>query len=404
MKILFVTGLYPIEHIDTIRTMAKGNIQNASNVFQWSVVDGLHKNNAEFEVVTLPFLPAFPFKFNNLFTPKGDLLYEGDYIGKMISYCDLIVYKTYSMESELKKFILNWVERNCRNDEKLVILTYTPYIPFIKAAVSVKKKHPKIIISSIITDLVDDMMNFKSNKTFFKRIQCYQEKNKTKKLYKYIDKFILLTLPMIEKIPEALGKNIIVEGISVDKNLEVIEKNDVIKSLLYTGTLEEFSGVGHLIEAFMEIKNTNIQLIICGNGTLKEKIEKAAQLDSRIIFKGLVTREEAIKLQKQATLLINPRKPEGEITRFSFPSKTMEYLSSGTPMIGYKLEGIPHEYYSFYYVIEDNSKECLIRTIEETLSLKKEELERKAKDAFNFIQNNKTSKIQVKRVINFLDF
>ena len=68
-------------------------------------------------------------------------------------------------------------------------------------------------------------------------------------------------------------------------------------------------------------------------------------------------------LHKRATALINPRKPNSKITRFSFPSKNMEYLSSGTPMIGYKLDGIPSEYYDYFYTIDDSSEKSLRNTI-----------------------------------------
>ena len=246
-------------------------------------------------------------------------------------------------------------------------------------------------------------MDFRSNRSFLKRIQCYKEIKETKSLYKYIDKFILLASPMIEKIPEAVNKHIIIEGISVHKEYINSLKSEANPSILYTGTLEEFSGVGYLIEAFKKVTNKNVSLIICGTGSLAKQVEDATKIDKRIIYKGLVTREEALLLQNQATILINPRRPDGEITRFSFPSKTMEYLSSGTPMIGYKLEGIPSEYYDYYYTIDDLSEDSLINTIEYVLSLPKSELETKACSAFKFIMTNKTAHVQVKKIIDFLN-
>ena len=49
--------------------------------------------------------------------------------------------------------------------------------------------------------------------------------------------------------------------------------------------------------------------------------------------------------------------------QYSFPSKTMEYLASGTPSIAYKLEGIPSEYYPFIIFPESNDVESLHNSI-----------------------------------------
>lgn len=402
MKILFLTGLYPYNCIPKLNELSNGHIQNASNVFQWAVVDGLHKNNVDYEVISFPFLPSYPLKYKDLFTPSSKILFHGNEIGRMISYCDLIAYKTYSIQRHCEKEIRKWLERNKGYDDKLVILTYTPYAPFLQTIKSIKHDYPNIIVSSIVTDLVDNMMEFKSNRSFFKRIQCIIEKRNTKALYKYIDKFILLSSPMAEKIPEAKNKYIVIEGISVHKEYVNSNHIDDKQSILYTGTLEDFSGVGYLIRAFRKISNPNVRLIICGSGNLEMLVKEAAKEDTRIIFKGIVTREEAVELQGKVTLLINPRRPDGEITRFSFPSKTMEYLSSGTPMIGYKLEGIPTEYYNYYYTIDDLSEDSLINTIEYVLSLPISELKAKARSAYDFIINYKSSQVQVKKIIDYL--
>ena len=207
---------------------------------------------------------------------------------------------------------------------------------------------------------------------------------------------------MVEKIPVSKNKNIVVEGISVEKDLPVSDSSGREKFILYTGTLASFSGIRELIDAFHKINDKEIKLVICGSGDLQIDVIRASQSDQRIIYKGLLPRDEAVQLQNQAKVLINPRRPDGEITRYSFPSKTMEYLASGTPMIGYRLEGIPEEYYSYYYTVNDMSEDSLTSCIEEVIALSDDVLKKKAVDAYEFIMNNKTSKIQVKKIIDFL--
>lgn len=402
MRLLFVTGLYPHKLLELLRECSNGSIENAPNVFQWNVVRGLRQNNADFDIVSLPFLPAFPKRFKKFFVPQCPICIDDSIIGDSLSYCNLLVWKTRSMQMALEKYMLDWIKKY-DNEHKLVILTYSPYTPFLRAINKVKSKYPDKVIEvvSIVTDLVDDMMSFSSNRTILKRIQCYIETRQTKKLYKSIDKFVLLSKHMVDKIPEAQDVFMVMEGLAECGDIRR-NKTTEIRTLLYTGTLEAFAGVADLVEAFRRTTSPNFRLVICGAGSLKDMITLATKEDTRIIFRGLIPREEAVKLQRSSTLLVNPRKPNNEITKYSFPSKTMEYLSSGTPMLGYKLEGIPEEYYEHYYTIDELDINSLTEKMEFVLSLPESELNLKAEKARKFILQNKTTRMQVGRLLEFI--
>ena len=99
-------------------------------------------------------------------------------------------------------------------------------------------------------------------------------------------------------------------------------------------------GIRDLIAAFNEIDDKEFSLWICGFGLDQPFVEVAAKNDSRIIYWGLVEQNRVFEMQQQATLLVNPRKGDAEFTKYSFPSKTMEYMASGTPTVMYKLPGL----------------------------------------------------------------
>ncbi len=403
MKILFVSSLYPKEYQEQLRREANGLLQNSVNVFQWAVVDGLVANKANFDIVTLPALPAYPVRYKCMFTPYGEFSVGDEHKGIMLKYCAFMAYKSISIQHSLQQYLMQWCENNILNNDKLVILTYTPEVAYVKAVCRVKKKYPCIELACIVTDLVDDMMNFASNRGLLKRLQCKIKVRETKKSYRFIDKFILLTKAMEDKIPEALGKNIVVEGIAPAINDICVNKKDNMHTIIYTGTFDEFGGVKNLVDAFILTKNPQFRLQLCGDGCLTKYIQEKAREDKRIEYYGLVTRERAVELQKNATVVVNPRKPNGGITKYSFPSKTMEYLSSGTPMIGYRLEGIPEEYYEHFYTPENLSIEALCIMIDETLTTSQEVLNKKAIEAKEFIRIYKTAKIQVLKIITFLN-
>ena len=108
-------------------------------------------------------------------------------------------------------------------------------------------------------------------------------------------------------------------------------------------------------------------------------------------------------MQRQATVLVNPRTSEGEYTKYSFPSKTMEYLLSGKPTIINRLPGIPEEYYDYVFTPEDESIEALAECISNVLSLDKNILDARVEAGRNFIISQKNSVSQTKRIIDFIN-
>ena len=57
---------------------------------------------------------------------------------------------------------------------------------------------------------------------------------------------------------------------------------------------------------------------ICGVGDCEEIIREAAQKDPRIEFFGQLPREQVLQMQKNATVLINPRQNIEEFTQGNY--------------------------------------------------------------------------------------
>lgn len=401
MKILFITGLYPKGKEKEYSSKCKNkSIQNAPNEFQWRFVEGLYENNADFHVISLPFLPCWPRNYKDIYTDSGEITYRNKTIGKYVKYCTIPAIKELSLTFRLRREIKNFLKKYPK--ELICIITYNSQ-SYMQEAIRPLKSRYNIKLVSIITDLIDDATNPTFKLSALKYIQARLAQRSIWKSYDYTDGFILLSKYMTERIPQAVGKNIVIEGIAKDTaNDDIRLKLDNIKSIVYTGSLAEFTGVRKLVDAFMQTTDKNYRLIICGEGQLTKYIESCALKDSRIDYRGMVPHSEVTDLQKKATVVINPRQPNTSITRYSFPSKTMEYLLSGTTMIGYRLDGIPEEYYEHFYSPSDLSVEALRRTIESTLNCSPEELMEKASKARSFILENKTATKQVERVLSFI--
>ena len=404
MKLLFINIAYPKEIYQQLKEDAQGILQVSCDVFQWAVIDGLELNGVYYTLASVPALPAWPC-YKHLFTPKGEMMVNGKPRGHYLSYCDAPAVKQLSQRRVLRNYVKLWCEAN-RNEDCLAVLTYTQQAELLGAAIDLKEKFPNLVVAPIVTDLIENALDFASNRTLLKKFQVKMEAQAERNLFAKVDKFVLLTSQMTECIPEAKGKYMVMEGVASCDNIspkEKIEKSEGTRTLLYTGTFQEYGGLRMLVDAFLQTKDPTFRLILCGNGLLRQYVEKASETDSRIIYKGLVTHDEVIKYQHESTLLVNPRRPNGSITKYSFPSKTMEYMTSGTPMIGYHLEGIPEEYYQYMYTPVDLSQEALTDCINSTLSLSLETLHNQGKMALNFVSMYKNSEAQVRRVIDFLN-
>lgn len=398
-ELLFITGLFPKEIEQNIREYSKGNIQNAANVLQWNIVDGLNNNfTGEMYVLNSMYIGAFPVSFKKLFIKTHNFQLGNEKYGKNIGFMNLIFFKHFMRYVSLKKHVKNWVLSSTNNDK--VVIAYAMTNVNVWLFKFIKRLNPTIDTCIIVPDLPEFMNN--NNKNILYRLSKKISMNNIYKESKYIDKCVYISKYMREKFPNK--PYIVMEGIAtIDQdNIVISSEASNLKIILYTGTLDEKYGIINLLRAFSEIKNSNYRLVICGDGDAKEAITKASNEDNRIIFKGLIPREEVLILQKKATVLINPRMNNEKFCKYSFPSKMLEYLSSGVPVIAYKLSGIPDEYDDFIYYIAGNTIEDMTNKIIEICEKDPVELAQFSKKAFDFVRINKNKDLQCKKIISFI--
>ena len=113
--------------------------------------------------------------------------------------------------------------------------------------------------------------------------------------------------------------------------------------------------------------------------------------------------EKVVAEQIKASLLVNPRPTQEEFTKYSFPSKNMEYMVSGTPIVTTKLPGMPAEYNDFVYLFDDETVPGMSQKINELLGKSAEELHHFGSLSKSFVLGKKNNVVQAKGILNFLD-
>lgn len=397
MKLILLTGLYLEENIGAIIASSKHGIENAANVFQWNIVDGLRSilGSQNVDVINFPYIGNFPRHYKKMWykpsAKKSSFIQDN-------RFCNLIIYKKWDIFSRAYKSICESINKH---KEDSVIVIYAINEAFIKAAVKAKMKYPQIKICLIVPDLPQGMIE---NLDWIHSLLLKRNIRVLRKQLPHIDKYVFLSEHMNDFFEVKKMNYIVMEGIYNEKNeSSVVYLKSQYRNIVYTGNLAERYGILNLAKAFLRLTEKDLRLVICGVGGAYEELLKMSENDHRIILKGQLSHSEVLNIQRNAILLVNPRTPDGEFTRFSFPSKTMEYLASGTPTLLYKLDGIPEEYYNYCFTLDKwNGVDDLTKKIHAIIKMLPEDLRKIGVEARQFVLEKKNAICQCSRIIEFL--
>lgn len=397
MKMLFMTNLYPKENEDMIRKKMKFNMYDAANIFQWNIVNGIDKNGFN-KMKLYNHIPvdSYPQYFADWLVKGFEFSRNGESKDMNVGFLNIKFLKRIFIDFPF----VNKASKDVKKEKYDVILIYSLYPTFLKSIKKIKRQNNNMKAVAIVADLPQ----FTSpKKSIIQRFFIKYNSNKIQKLIRNLDGFVLLTDQMSKKL--GVDKPyIVVEGML---NAEYKGGNYGIKTeeniVFYSGSLNRQYGIVTLLQAFHSIPYDNYRLVLCGLGNAEEVVNQYCSIDKRIIFKGKVNYDEVIDLQQKSTVLINPRQNIEEFTKYSFPSKTMEYLASGVPVIGYKLDGIPHEYDEYINYVYDNSSESLAKKIIELCEKTYEERKIIGDRGKEFVITQKNNIIQSKKILDFID-
>ena len=167
---------------------------------------------------------------------------------------------------------------------------------------------------------------------------------------------------------------------SSNKTIKDYETIDIT----YIGTLGKHKGVHTLITAFKDIDNENIKLHIIGKGYDEDEFKQLAMDDDRIVFHGFVDNKDILKFYEQTNVFVIP-----SICYDNSPLVIYESFSTGTPVIGSNIGGIPELVMEDYngFLFESNNPESLKKKLVKVI--KNKELLKKLEDnAFNSLPDN----------------
>lgn len=101
----------------------------------------------------------------------------------------------------------------------------------------------------------------------------------------------------------------------------------------YAGSLEPCNGIIQLLKSMTFIDDPAISLTIVGDGSLTPQVQHLAADDSRVTLMGRVNKAAVDNVIRSSDLVVNLRDINDPVVHFSFPSKLIDYMASGVPVL-----------------------------------------------------------------------
>lgn len=387
---IFLGTLFPEEKEQEMIERSKAGVSNAANSFQWNMIRGIQENTDE-PLIVIHVLPigTWPRNYRKFYLRDQTWQYSG-VLCHEVGGPNIPVIKQLVRTIKIHKLI------NAYSEEKEII-AFTAYLPFLRACCGLGNDRK---VTAVITDIPEyyDMHQVSMWRKTARKLH-------NKLVYRYmahVDRFVLLTEQMKEPLHVGDRPYIVMEGICDVQVPATSKENNTTFSLLYTGRLNKRYGLEALMDAVEKIDDPNLELWFCGSGEMEAEIQARSRKDARIKYFGFLPHEKIRMLQQSASVLVNPRTNKGAYTQYSFPSKTMEYMAAGKPVMMYRLDGIPAEYDPYLFYIPEETVDSICQTILRLRALTPEDRLQAGEQARAFVINQKNKTVQMRRVLNFL--
>lgn len=383
MGVIFVGSTVDRE---TLKKLSDASV--AGNKMELGFVKGFINNNVHSVAISVEAYGMWMFNDKPIVV-KSKLLQDENAHIITVPYINVPVIKQITIMMNIKKAI----HEVMRNDEyrDATIIVYNTMTIFSKPVLDVAhKKSMKCL--AVIADLP-----IRCKKNIFRRIEDRRQ-------ISVISSFEGI-IPLTMHIPKDFAPNtkycVVEAGCNPEDyiNSPKSDRTGREYKVVFSGTLNELSGIEDLIQSFVNIENENIKLEIYGDGPFREKVQQQTETLKNVRYLGKVTNDEMLRIQSEADLLVCPRKKDDFTTKYTFPSKVLEYICSGVPVLANHLPGIPDEYENYINYVEDETPQSWSKSITQILLVNNEFYRDKAVNAKKVVLNKKSWNVQCKRVI-----
>lgn len=397
MNILFFSRLIPEALQEEVQKNAPSGMYASGDRLQKKLIAGL-ESHGDCHVILHNVLPvdSYPHNYKERYIPTQRFVHtDGQKIQDYnIGYDNMRIKKQFTLPRDICKSF-----KQVLKEQKIdAVIFYSADLSFTKVYGACRKKGLKTIV------VIPDLPEFNNVGRLSLPHRLYQ--HFADQLFRRRLQNVDAIVPLTRQTAEYLQWNkpfTVVEGIANSADAgSVAAITEYGEYLLYTGITHECYGLREAVLAFLDAKLPDVKFVICGTGDSDAWLTELASQHENLVFLGVVDHAKAHALQMNASVLINPRKNIGEFTKYSFPSKTMEYLAAGKPVLAYMLDGMPEEYAPYILEPKDNSGEALAQCIRQVFSMSPKDRQAMGAKGQHFVLQEKNEAMQGKKILALL--
>lgn len=173
--------------------------------------------------------------------------------------------------------------------------------------------------------------------------------------------------------------------------------------LLFAGGMDEWNHIPMLLEMMKRHPDGKLKLWLAGCGEYVDAVLAAAKTDARISYHGVLNHDQLFELYKKADVLLNLRNTKDPAMQYHFPSKLLEILTVGKPVITTSIAHVKEEYGPYCFVLFDETPEALMELMQKIMVLSPDERVAIGKRAREYMLREHTWKKQGLRIKEYLE-
>jgi glycosyltransferase involved in cell wall biosynthesis len=382
MKIVFIGFSIPS---GLMGELAKKDVQPGFQGFnhQWSIVDGIEKGGKiVVDLISFPMISDYP-RNKKTFVRGGKWSHTKD-----SSDVILFTFNVFPFKLLLRMFLtvfelVKWCVRN--SSEESVVMVYSSQISQL-LAVRFASVFFRFTSIAVLTDPISMGI---PGESVFKRLARILDRYLQKSQLRNLDGLIVLTkslaLDYAPKVPY-----LIVEGIApaIDKSILGVRTPQKKFTIAYAGMLKAEYDITLLLNSVKGLDD--VDLWIFGKGDMTEDVISFSNNNKNVKYFGFLEPSELRKILVNADCFISHLPGDGWYTKYKFPSKILEYMALGKPVISSRYPTIPHEYSELLVWIEVLSPEGIMEAIKKVQAMPENERLILGKKCRNFAEKEKS--------------
>lgn len=380
MYYLYIGYYVDNQSFDLILKEKINNMSPARQKFEFNIIRGLSESLGD-NIDYVSYVPT---------NGKIVLPRQSELFGAKIDHIHINKesYKSlYAAEKEFMALLKSLGEEKLKD---LCVIMYAVNPTFLRPLLKLRKKYSVKLVT--ICSEVPALRRYGTSMIakIKKRILTYYNEK--------FDGYIFFSERMKEVVNLYQKPYFVLEGIAPEiTGHPMTGKRNIV---MYAGGLAKDNKIQLLVDVCKEISELD-ELWICGAGADQEYVKNAMRQNQKIKYFGRLSNDEVVKLEQKAKVLVNLRSPDEELTNYSFPSKILEYISSGSLVLSTKLGGIPLEYFDYIVAVNGLTFENIKMELKQIFSMSDENYVKKCRDAQKFIIQEKNYRKQAKKIINF---